>query len=192
MRKVPGRNTSGLGKRQKKPAGDPEQREKHDHRNPLSTEVGPTQLMSKLEIPSVGTVHWPRHTLSPRPVHLGSFLLRESPAQSAVTRDVFISCVLASIRLSSTQKLRSIPGLTGAIRPASSIRASFPRSQVHEQALPSYSMTLSAVLHIRVPLKDRTRAGLYYANIRFVAVTALLYRPAFAAATPASRGEPIH
>src|SRR5215472_3571931 len=114
-RKVPGRNTSRLGKTHNKPAGDPEQREIHDHRNPLSREVGPTKIDSKLEIPSVGTVHRPRHTLSPRPFYLRSFLLRESPTQSAVTRDVFISCVLASIRLSSTQKLRSIPGLTGAI-----------------------------------------------------------------------------
>jgi len=125
-RKLPGRNTSGLRKTHNKPAGDPEQREMHDHRNPLSTEVGPTKIGSKLEIPSVGTVHRPRHTLSPWPVYLRSSLLRESPAQSVVTRDVFISCVLASIRLSSTQKLRPIPGLTGAIRPASSIRASSP------------------------------------------------------------------
>jgi hypothetical protein len=49
MRKVPGRNTSGLGKRQKKPAGDPEQREIHDHRNPLSTEVGPQISTCKLD-----------------------------------------------------------------------------------------------------------------------------------------------
>lgn len=36
MRKVPGRNTSELGKRQKKPAGDPQHHEIHDHPHPLS------------------------------------------------------------------------------------------------------------------------------------------------------------
>ena len=49
MRKVPGRNTSGLGKTHKKPAGDPEQREIHDHLNPLSTEVGPQISTCKLD-----------------------------------------------------------------------------------------------------------------------------------------------
>src|SRR5215469_3886585 len=49
MRKMPGRNASGLGKIHKKPADDPEQREIHDHLNPLSTEVGPQICTCKLD-----------------------------------------------------------------------------------------------------------------------------------------------
>ena len=46
MRKVPGRNTSGLGNRQQKPAGDPEQREIHDHPNPPSIRGRGAQISS--------------------------------------------------------------------------------------------------------------------------------------------------
>ena len=50
MRKVPGRNTSGLGKRQQKPAGDPEQPEIHDHLNPPSIKGrGPQISRCKLD-----------------------------------------------------------------------------------------------------------------------------------------------
>src|SRR6516225_11383617 len=42
--------TTGLGKTHKKPAGDPEQREIHDHLNSLSTEVEPQISTCKLRL----------------------------------------------------------------------------------------------------------------------------------------------
>ena len=93
MRKVPGRNTSGLGKTHKKPAGDPEQREIHDHLNPLSTEVGPQISTCKLDSargPLTGLV-----ALLLQPV--GVRVFRPSSASHltrGVTRYEVVSCSL--------------------------------------------------------------------------------------------------
>ena len=92
-RKVPVRNTSGLGKTHNKPAGDPEQREIHDHRNPLSTEVGPQISTCKLDSargPLTGLV-----ALLLQPV--GVRVFRPSSASHltrGVTRYEVVSCSL--------------------------------------------------------------------------------------------------